>query len=806
MTETIQGRLFRWVVLFLFLFSCILTLSPAVRARSWSVDYRWSHWIGFSLWLIIFITAQRELARKFPEYDPYLLPLAALLTGWGLLTVWRLDSSYGLRQSLWMVVSGVTLILAVRYFRSLNILRQYKYVLLSLGLFLTSLTLLFGTNSGGLGPRLWLGCCGIYFQPSEPLKLFFVIYLAAYLCDLPPTTMRSYAFLFPTGLVVGLALLVLVIQRDLGTTSIFILLYSMVLFLATGRNRVLVVTVISLLLVLGVGYVFVDLLRVRVEGWIDPWTDPSGNSYQIVQSLLAVANGGMIGRGPGLGSPGLVPVAISDFIFAAISEETGLIGSIGLICAFLLFVARGLRTTLLAVDRFQRLLAAGITAYVGLQGILILGGNLRILPLTGVTLPFVSYGGSSLLTSFFTLILLLKISSENEAEPVVLPDLKPYSLFALILGAGFLITALTVGWWAIIRGPDLLTRTDNPRRSIADRFVPRGDLIDRNNNEISITTGTSGNYSRMYLYPDLSSVVGYTHPVYGQAGLEANLDDFLRGLQGNPAISIWSEHLLYGSSPPGLDVRLSLDLNLQSKADQLLGDHTGALILMQAETGEILAMASHPTFDANKLDTEGKELATKSTSLLLNRATQGRYLPGTATEPFIRAEFGQTKPTSSQLTDLYEALGFFRNPGIRAPVGIPPARESKDRVLISPLQMALAAAALSNQGIMPAAKLVLAVDTPQQGWVILPAIDEPVEVFTTNTAEDTANDYAVNQDSFWQNIGQSTQKESAITWVLTGTPPDWQGTELIEVVLLEENNKSAGEWIASELMAAALNR
>jgi hypothetical protein len=199
-------------------------------------------------------------------------------------------------------------------------------------------------------------------------------------------------------------------------------------------------------------------------------------------------------------------------------------------------------TSLRATDRFGRYLAVGIVAYFGVQSLLIIGGNVRLLPLTGVTLPFVSYGGSSLLTSFIALYLLLTISNTEEEEPAQLHDPKPHSILAGVLALGLAASAITTGWWAIVRGPDLLTRTDNPRRTIADRYVLRGELVDKNNVPINLTERVSGSYLRTYTYPQLAPITGYTHSVFGQAGLEASLDSYLRGLQGNPAsLILWNQ-------------------------------------------------------------------------------------------------------------------------------------------------------------------------------------------------------------------------------------------------------------------------
>ncbi len=488
-TDRRQSRLLIVAAVFLFLYSVILTLSSAVREQTWNVSYRWSHWIGFAVWIALFFLTDRFTRKRLPDRDPFLLPLASLLSGWGLLTIWRLDSAFGIRQAIWLTVSVIILISIFYLPSDLSILRRYKYILLTSGLVLTALTLLLGTNPEGYGPRLWLGCCGVYLQPSEPLKLLLVIYLSAYLSDRLLIRLRFFPLLIPTLFVTGLALLLLLVQRDLGTASIFILIYTAILYLATGKRRVLIATVLTLALTGTIGFFFIDVVRERISAWLNPWADPSGHGYQIVQSLLAIANGGMIGRGPGLGSPTLVPVAHSDFIFTAIAEETGLLGTTALIIIFALILARSLRTAFRAPDQFRRVLAAGLSAYLGIQTLLIIDGNLRLLPLTGVTLPFVAYGGSSLVTAFVALGLLLIISNQAENQPAALTAPRPYYFVTAILGFGIITTLLADSWWAVLRGPDLLTRTDNPRLAISDRYVPRGNILDRNNEPIDVTEG-----------------------------------------------------------------------------------------------------------------------------------------------------------------------------------------------------------------------------------------------------------------------------------------------------------------------------
>lgn len=802
MNDSIQSRLLHWAAVFLFIYSAVLTLSPAVRERSFDVDFRWTHWLAFGAWLLLLEMANRATALSLPERDPYILPAAGLLAGWGLLSVWRLDETFGLRQLLWLTVSIAVLLAGLRLAPDLRFLRRYKYLLLSGGLILTALTLIFGTNPGGYGPRLWLGCCGVYFQPSEPLKLLLVAYLAAYLADQLPIRRRLLSLLLPTLLVTGIALLLLIVQRDLGTASIFILIFTVTMYLATGLRRMLVGAFLGLVLAGLVGYFYVSVVRIRLDAWLDPWAEPGGRSYQIIQSLLAVANGGTIGRGPGIGSPTLVPVALSDFIFSSIAEETGLVGVFGLLSLVGLLLARGMAAAMRAPDRFRRYLAAGTTAYLGIQSLLIIGGNLRLVPLTGVTLPFVSYGGSSLLTSFIALLLLLQIGGHAEDEPAPLPTAGPYLALSGLLGLGLAAAALATGWWAVWRGPDLLNRTDNPRRAIADRYVRRGSLLDQDGRSLNRTFGVTGEYQREYLYPDLGSVVGYTHAVFGQAGLEASLDPYLRGIQGNPSRLLWLDHLLYGTPPPGLDIRLSLQLSKQAQADQMLGAHAGAAVLLNARSGEILVMASHPTFDPGQLDTMGEALSTDPRAPLLDRAAQGTYPLGTASAPFLAALGTGRTPSEDQKMALFDRLGFFTMPQLRMPVAPAARPQESGAVLVSPLQLVLAAAALGNHGTIPAPRIALAVNTPQQGWVILPALDQPRQALPAEAADSAARGLLVQGHSYWEQTGRARTAKGPISWYLGGTLPDWQGTPLSVVVILEEDDI----YLAREMGRALLEQ
>ena len=804
MNKIIQSRLLFIAGIFLLLQTIIITVAPAVRARSWDADLHFSQWIALGLWALFVARADYDISRKLPDADPYLFPAAALISGWGVLTIWRLDPEFGARQAMWLGVSIGLFALGTRL-PSLSFLARYKYSWLTCGLLLLALTLIFGTNPSGSGPRLWLGYDELYLQPSEPLKLLLVAFLAAYLADKFPVRLRTIHLLYPTIILSGIVILLLVVQRDFGTAAIFTALYTFILYFTTGRKRVLFIALILLSLVSLTGYKFVGIVQSRMDSWLNPWADPSESSYQIVQAVIAIANGGIIGTGPGLGSPDSIPVAISDMIYAAIAEETGLFGTLALLAIIGLILARGLRAAIRAPDLFRRILAAGITAYFGIQTILIVGGNIRLLPLTGVTLPFVSYGGSSLLTSFTALLILMHISNHLDLDPAPLPRPQPYLALGIFLLLGLLACALTTGWWSVLRGPDLLTRADNRRRLIEESYVPRGSLVDTTSRAINITTGEIGSYSREYKYVDLAPITGYTNVRYGQAGLEAALDDYLRGLEGNPTSLIVWHNLLYGMDPTGLDVRLSIDLHLQSRADEMMIGQRGAVVLLNAQSGEILVMASHPTFNPNHLSESGSTLLTDPDKPLINRATLGQYPTGSIMQPFFDAISIDTSAGNINLNRVYDTFGFYVPPQIQLPVAPIPSGAAAVPQRVSPLQMALAAAALSNHGVIPAPRIAMAVKNPSQGWLPLPALGSPMVAIQAPAADAAVLPYLIEDQMYWKHTGLAQEDESSFTWFVGGTAPNRLAAPLALVVVLEEADPRLAERIGKELLLDAMN-
>lgn len=365
------------------------------------------------------------LKRRLPSHDPYLLPTTFLLAGWGLNLVERLAPLFADRQNVWLLISTLTVIILLHLPHNLDWLRRHHYTWLFGGIGLLATTFIIGVNPSGTGPRLWLPVGPLwYYQPSELLKILALVFLASYFAKhwptLRPKTEHQASIwpnsilLTPVILMFSLCVLILVWQRDIGTATIFFAVCVLMLYLASGKWLVLGIGGLTLLLFSLLAYTLFDVVALRIQVWLNPWADPDGRSYQIVQSLMAVADGGIIGRGIGEGLPTYIPVVHSDFVFAAIAEEWGLIGVIGLVACLLIIIMRGIRIALQHQDQpFQALLAAGISLLIAVQSLLIIGGTLRLWPLTGVTLPLVSYGGSSLLTTFIAIGLLLIISGDK---------------------------------------------------------------------------------------------------------------------------------------------------------------------------------------------------------------------------------------------------------------------------------------------------------------------------------------------------------------------------------------------------------
>ena len=376
-----------------------------------------------ALFLGLYLVAHAVARLAVPYADPYLLPMVALLTAVGLTLIYRLNPDDAFRQGLWIVVgvaafSGTLLTLRGDFRR----LESFKYLFGIGAIFLLALPAAPVIGKEVNGARLWVDLGPVQFQPGEFAKLALIVFLAGYLREKREVLAQGrLKDLGPLLVIWGGAMLVLVQTGDLGSALLYFGIFLGMLYVATARPAY-----VAGGLALFVGgalalYQVVPRVEQRVTAWLDPWSDPDQSGYQIIQSLYSIANGGFWGTGLGRGTftttggDQLIPFAKTDFIYSVIAQELGLVGAAALLLVYMLIVVRGFRTALLADDGFSKLLAAGLTFGLAIQTFIILGGIVRLIPLTGITLPFVSYGGSSIVANFVLLAGLLLVSNRANA-------------------------------------------------------------------------------------------------------------------------------------------------------------------------------------------------------------------------------------------------------------------------------------------------------------------------------------------------------------------------------------------------------
>lgn len=377
----------------------------------------------------VFIILHVVLRFLLPMADGLILPLAAGLTFLGLIMIERLDPRLALEQLLWITVAAATFILVVLLLRNYEMLARYKYTLGIAALALLALPMLLGTEVNGA--KLWLKIGPMSFQPSELAKVLLVIFLAAFFAEkhelLSISTHRvlgipvpEIKFFVPLLVMWGVCVLMMIFQKDLGSSLLFFGIFICMLYVATARKTYVLVGAAMFLLGAFLCYLAFAHVQVRVETWLNPFSPATiqKESYQISQSLFALSSGGISGTGLGLGYPKFIPSVTTDFIFSAVGEELGLIGAVAVILMYVLLVARGMKVGLAHRDDFGKLLAVGLTSVIALQAFIIMGGVTRLIPLTGITLPFMSYGGSSLLANFILLGLLLILSHRGATTNV----------------------------------------------------------------------------------------------------------------------------------------------------------------------------------------------------------------------------------------------------------------------------------------------------------------------------------------------------------------------------------------------------
>lgn len=371
-------------------------------------------YLGVRLWL--------------PHSDVLLLPIVTLLTGVGLVVIYRLTyevpgvENLATTQAGWILVGSGALVFVILFFRNYHKLFAYKYLLAlaAVGCVASTFTPLgYEVN----GARLWLQVGPMSFQPSEFARIALIIFFAGYLADkrdLWAATSSSFMgvqlpalkYFGPVALVWAVSLGLLIFEKDLGSSLLFFAVPLLMLYAATGRIAYVILSVLLFAAGSYATYLAFSHVQLRVATWLDPWSDPDDAGFQITQSIFNIADGGLTGTGLGAGFSQTIPEVETDFVFSTIASELGLLGATALILVFLIFVYRGIKIALLAEDEASKLLAFGLTAMFAMQTLIIVGGVTKAIPLTGITLPFVSYGGSSVVGNFVLAALLLVVSEK----------------------------------------------------------------------------------------------------------------------------------------------------------------------------------------------------------------------------------------------------------------------------------------------------------------------------------------------------------------------------------------------------------
>lgn len=360
------------------------------------------------------VTATQVLIRKFyPQGDKFLITFACILSVIGMAIMYRLNTSVSIKQFIWFSAGIVIFVVLVVAIPDIREMYKFKKIYLILTILIMPMALILGKEINGA--TNWVTIGGFGFQPSEFGKITFVLYLASALREYEDKNniIEDFKQLWQPALVVAFSLGCLVLQKDLGSALIFFGIAITMIYVATGKKTYVILTFVLFIVGAFAAYHLFPHVKLRIDVWKNPWDYPDTGGYQIIQGLFAISSGGMFGSGLGQGYPGFVPVNTSDLIFAVICEELGMVFGLGIMVIYFLFFYRGMRAAFRVKDSFSQLTTIGFSAMIACQVLVIIGGVFAIIPLTGITLPLISYGGSSMLTMFFALAILQKISEEG---------------------------------------------------------------------------------------------------------------------------------------------------------------------------------------------------------------------------------------------------------------------------------------------------------------------------------------------------------------------------------------------------------
>lgn len=470
--------------------------------------------VPFAL-LVAFVIAHIAVRLFAPEADPALLPIVFLLSGIGISFVTRLAPQLATNQLLWLFISVLAMIATLIAVPSLERLKKYTFTIGVFGIALLLLPMIIGVERGG--SKLWLALGPFSFQPGELAKILIVVFLASYFAEnrealsastrkIGPLAIPRLRMLTPVFVMWALSLLVVVFERDLGSALLFFTIFVVMLYVATGRLSYVIVSVLLLSIGAVVCYRLFGHVRVRVDIWLDPWKDPSGRGMQIVQSLYSLADGGMLGAGIGRGLPQLIPVVESDFIFSALGEELGLLGASAVLILYILLAVRAFATAARAKTDTAAFTTVGLITSLSFQAFIIVAGVTRLMPLTGVTLPFISQGGSSLLSSFIIVALILRAGDEGTGT---MQELEGSGIRAKASAAAGAIGAAGAGTAGAGAMRHAATALAAKAKAAGAKAVAKGTTGGHFRAKFSLQTPESGVLGRIALGHRLTSLIGF---------------------------------------------------------------------------------------------------------------------------------------------------------------------------------------------------------------------------------------------------------------------------------------------------------
>jgi cell division protein FtsW (lipid II flippase)/cell division protein FtsI/penicillin-binding protein 2 len=606
--------------------------------------------------IVGFVIAHLAIRKFAPAADPAILPTVFLLSGIGITFVLRLSPSNASMQIIWLFIGIGLMIATIVLVPSVEKIGNYKYTCLLIGLILLILPMIPGIGAERNGSRLWLSIGGFSFQPGEIAKIFIVLFLAAYLADNREllSTMRTsriglrypnFRALLPLLFMWVIALLVVIFERDLGSALLLFGIFLAMIYVATGRLSYVIIG-LALAAIGAVGlYSIFDHVQTRVSIWLNPWSDPQGGGYQLVQSLYSIADGGLFGTGIGRGMPTLITFVESDFIFSAIAEEMGLLGASAVIFLYIIYGIRGFLVAARAKSDMAAFTAAGLTSTICLQAFVIIGGVTDFIPLTGVTLPFMSQGGSSLLGCFINVGLLISAGNEGtgltkEMETTgrmmrigskgVLGRTALGHRLTILIGLFAILFALLIAnltYIQVVRADEIQNMSSNNHTLAKQEQQERGAIITSDNVVLAESKEQDdGTYKRVYPQKKLAAqLVGYSSQRYGSSGIEKSMNSSLVGSENFATLGD-AIRSFAGEKTAGNDVQLTINSKVQKEAEKQLSGEEGACVVLDTKTGAVLAQASSPSYDANKV--EDVITGKNKDADLINRATQTLYAPG----------------------------------------------------------------------------------------------------------------------------------------------------------------------------------